>query len=200
VTGDYETRTFNVEPNSYGPSSHDIRKLLQPLGDEAWEITYVGSGRDRSDAMFSPFVMGGGRWVEARRPPYGSPGPSSWEYTGFNTYGMPEPNWSAHLASRGWEKVPGKWFSYIGEDWYVFKRTDVWRGTDDGDIHAQLRGLGFDVDRDSYLTLPGKTDGEWVKPLRQIVGEILDTKWQLSAEAGHDVGTARAVEHWYSMQ
>jgi hypothetical protein len=203
VTDDYETRTFTVDLSPHLPSSWRIREVLQPLGDEAWEITYVGSGFDRSDrsgvGMFSPYETGGGRWVEARRPPYGSLGPSSWEYTGYNIHGAGS-NWSAHLASRGWERVPGKWYSYMGEQWYVFKRTDVWRGTDDGDIHAQLARLGFAVNRGGPLTLPGSTDGQWVKPLWQVIEEILDTKWQLSAEAGQDVGTARAVEHWRSMQ
>jgi hypothetical protein len=199
MTDDYETRTFTLNLGSDGPSSHDIREVLQPLGDEAWEITYIGMGRDRSNATYGPYNVGGGRWVEARRPPYGSPGPSSWEYTGYNIYGMPEPNWSAHLASRGWEKVPGKWYSYTWEEWHVFKRTDAWRGTDDGDIHAQLRRLGFVVGA-RILILPGSTDDKWQKPLGQFIEEILKAKWQLSAEAGHDVGTARAVEHWRSMQ
>lgn len=199
MTGDYETRTFDLGSKG-GSSSYNIRSLLQPLGDEAWEITYVGSGRDRSGETFGPFVTSGGRWVEARRPRYGAPGPSSWEYTGFNTYGMPEPNWSAHLASRGWEKVPGKWYSYFMEDWYVFKRTDVWRGTDDGDIHQQLSRLGFALNAGTLYAPRELTDRKWQKSLLQVVNEILDTKWQLSAEAGHDVGTARAVEHWHSLQ
>jgi hypothetical protein len=200
MTDDYETRTFTLEPIGGSPSSYDIRRFLQPLGDEAWEITYVGSGRDRSDETFGPFVTSGGRWVEARRPRYGSPGPSSWEYTGFNTYDMPEPNWSAHLASCGWEKVSGIWYSYHMVDWHVFKRTDVWRGTDDGDIHRQLLRLGFAVNAGSLYAPRELADRKWQKPLRQVVKEILDAKWQLSAEAGHDVGTARAVEHWRSMQ
>jgi hypothetical protein len=186
---DYEYRRFDLPPNA-APSKEAIQSLLQPIGDDAWEITYIGAARrDRGHGggiVFVPYDLSGNpilRWVDARRPPYGTPGPSSWEYTGFNMNGMPNPAWSEHLASRGWQNVVGTWYSYYRDDWHVYKRTDVWRGTDDGDIPELLKNLGFDL---------------YSGALRPIVAEILDTKRRLSAQAGYDVGTQHAVESWRS--
>jgi hypothetical protein len=186
----YEYRDFGLPPNASGPSKDTIRSLLQPLGDDAWEIMSVQAKRefDRGGMTFGPWSMHDNplhRWVTARRPSYGTPGPSSWEYTGLNVSGMPRPNWYDHIASRGWQQVEGTWYSYFQDDWYVFKRTDEWRGTDDGDIGGALTNLGFN------LRAAGAT---------KMVTEILDTKWQLSMEAGHDVGTQHAVDVWRSRQ
>jgi hypothetical protein len=190
----YQYYRFDLPGNAYGPSKETVYSLLQPIGDEAWEITYVGAERDRSQGgmLFGPH-SGLQRWVDARRPPYGSPGPSTWEYTGFNINAMPEPGWSEHLASRGWQRIRGIWYSYMHDEWYVFKRTDTWRGTDDGDIRGLLESRGMNT----YAAL---SPGHQKKSLDRIVSEILDTKWQLSVEAGYDVGTQRAVESWWSHQ
>jgi hypothetical protein len=113
---------------------------------------------------------------------------------------MPEPDWSNHLASRGWSRIEGPWYDYFIDLWYVFKRPDVWRGTDDGDILNQLE-TGFGVERVRYdwdIGLPWRPD-TW-KNRGQIVREILQVKWELSSQAGHDVGTHRAVEHWVSQR
>jgi hypothetical protein len=201
----YEHRRFDLPPNAAGPSKEAIHHLLQPIGDDAWEITYVGAARDFSGGpTFVPAALDNNplrRWIDARRPSYGTPGPSSWEYTGFNIHAMPEPSWSEHLASRGWQKVPGEWYSYHTDNWYVFKRTDVWRGTDDGDIAELLNNLGFNLGAVVRLRLPWRPDDlGWRKSLDQMVQEILDTKWQLSMEAEYDVGIQRAVESWRSNQ
>jgi hypothetical protein len=199
MADNYEYQRFELSRPTWGSDYKDsISRALQPFGEDAWEITYVGMTRDLE---YQRNVL----WVDARRPFYGSPGPSSWEYTGFNVFRMPKPAWYDHLASRGWQQVPDAWYSYYPEEWYVFKRTDVWRGTDDGDIRALLRGLGFNqLDRThptSAMRLPWRSDDpNSGKSLYQMVTEILDAKWQLSVEAGYDVGTQRAVESWRSNQ
>lgn len=187
----YDYRRFDLPRGGYGASKQAVQRLLQPIGDDAWEITYISAGPGR---FFSP-AGDPGRWVDARRPPYGTPAPSSWEYTGFNTHAMPDPAWSEHLASRGWQRVPEVWYSYMADVWYVFKRTSDWRGTDDGEICTLLESRGLNTRDVMRLGRRG-----WKKPLNQVVSEILETKWQLSVEAGHDVGTQRAVENWWANQ
>ena len=205
MNDNYEYRDFGLPPNASGPSKDAVRSLLQPLGDDAWEIMKVEAKRefDRGGVTFQPMAMHDNplhRWVKARRPHYGSPGPSSWEYSGFNINGMPSPGWYEHMASRGWEIVHNAWYSYSQDDWYVFKRTDEWRGTDDGDIRQELDNLGFNL-RAQGITLPWRPDDEgWHKSIPQMVTEILDVKWNLSVEAGYDVGTQRAVDSWRSSQ
>lgn len=188
MNDNYECRDFGLPPNASGPSKDAIRSLLQPLGDDAWEIMRVEAKRefDRGGMKFLPMSLNDNplhRWVKARRPHFGNPGPSSWEYTGFNISRMPKPGWYDHIASRGWQMIEDAWYSYFQDDWYVFKRTGDWRGTDDGDILGALVNLGFN---------------ERAHDIPVMVREILDTKWQLSAEAGYDVGTQHAVESWWS--
>src|SRR5689334_10797301 len=117
----YEYRRFDLPKNGYGADKETVHRLLQSIGDDAWEITYVGAESDRSygghgGLVFDP-TGNFHRWVDARRPPHGSPGPSSWEYMGFNLHAMPQPAWSEHLASRGWQKIRGAWYSYMIDNW-----------------------------------------------------------------------------------
>jgi len=177
---DYEYRYFYPQLPRGLSRKEAIRRALQPIGDDAWEITQVSHAGDPGDY---------GRRAFARRPHYGTPGPSSWEYAEFDTYRMPHPNWDEHIASRGWQKIPGVWYQYIDVVTYLYKRTDVWRGTDDGDIMELLSDHG---DRLWYHAEDPR------ETVRRIVKEILDAKWQLSVEAGYDVGTQRAVESWLS--
>jgi hypothetical protein len=204
MNDNYEYRDFGLPPNAPGPDKHTISRLLQPLGDDAWEIISVEAKRefDRGGLTFGPWNESDNplhRWVKARRPHYGTPGPRSWEYTGFNINGMPSPSWYDHMTSRGWQMMQKEWYSYAEDNWYVFKRTDVWRGTDDGDVLELLKERGFNR-YGTMLKLPGQPFDGSRRPINDIVREILETKWQLSAEAGYDVGTVRAVESWRSSQ
>jgi hypothetical protein len=200
MNDNYEYRDFGLPPNAPGPDKHAISRLLQPLGDDAWELISVEAKREFDRGLtFGPWTLSDNplhRWVKARRPHYGTPGPRSWEYTAFNIYGMPSPSWYDHMTSRGWQMVQREWYSYAEDNWYVFKRTDVWRGTDDGDVLELLKGRGFNL----RASMVWPDDGRWRKPINDVVREILETKWQLSVEAGYDVGTVCAVESWRSRQ
>ena len=174
-----------------------IQYLLQPLGNEAWEITYV-IRENVTSVAFGEERRGGSRqeadWVEARRPPYGTPAPSSWEYTGFDEFEMPHPNWDEHIASRGWIMIPGVWYQYCWTKWSVYKRMDVWRGSDDGDILSQLYAFGAKYEG-PCLRFPEK-GADYLISTGEAVGAVLDLKWRLSEQAGHDIGTYFAVKQW----
>jgi hypothetical protein len=188
MTEQYEYHRFelNGQP-TFGRGA--IKQQLQPLGDDGWEIMQVGQIRHMGSLFPS------GHWVEARRPPYGTPAPRSWEYTGFNVWGMPAPDWDNHIASRGWTKVFDPWLDYYFQSWYVFKRPDTWRGTDDGDILHQLQEAGAHMGGSPTIYLPWRPDG-WQRTVEDTIREILKVKWDLSVQAGHDVETHAAVQHW----
>jgi hypothetical protein len=187
----YEYQRFDLDlgsvPRSGIPQSELFMKrqakyLLQPLGDDGWELTYV-----RRDG-YPPAA-----WVEARRPRVATSPLGSWEYTVFNLALMPHPLWDEHIDSRGWTKVRDVWFEYYYHEWWVYKRTDIWRGSDDGDIASQLSLLGVDF-LGSDLRFPDKRDH--LIGFKEAVKAILDLKWRLSERAGHDIGTYSAVTHW----
>jgi hypothetical protein len=200
----YQYKKFDLPPNASGRSRDAIRDLFRPIGDDAWEVTSVSSALEFNNTglKFFPGTLYGNplhRWVEARRPHYGTPGPSSWEYTAMNISGMPKPVWYDHLDSCGWQEVPGEWYSYGEDRWRIFKRTDAWRNTDDGDIRNMLEYSGFNLY--GTIRLPWRPDDPgWQKRLEKVVEEILDVKWRLSSEAGHNIGTWPAVEAWKSYQ
>ncbi|MCU1251121.1 MAG: hypothetical protein JWQ49_4150 [Edaphobacter sp.] len=187
----FEYRQFNLDlasvPRSPGYSplatKAQISFLLQPMGDEAWEVTYVKRGRSLAE------------WVEAKRPPYGVPAPSSWEYIGFNMFGMPHPDWDHHTESRGWVKVPDIWFAYYFHEWWLYKRPDCWRGSDDGDIMAQLYAMGAHFGGGANLSFSdGRSNSEI--GIEAAVRDILGLKCHLSEQVGCDVGTYTAVKRW----
>ena len=185
----YEYRRFELDLNSV-PHSHDynpifpkvqVQHVFQPLGNDAWEVMYI-----KKDYYSSRRP-----WVEARRPPYGTPAPSSWEYTAFNVAGMPHPQWDEHIASRGWVRLPEVWFQYYFHEWWVYKRPDVWRGTDDGDIMSQFHARRIYFGGDDKLRSSNK-----VITIENAVRSILEFKWQASEARAYDIGTYAAVKHW----
>jgi hypothetical protein len=199
MSDEYEFRRFELEQTSSGQHADVVRQYFQPLGDDGWEVINITEPRYRDG---SPVLSGGAggnivRWVDIRHAVAGAQGPTSWEYTAFDTYGMPD-QWRDHIASRGWSSVGWAWYNYWVNTVYVYKRSDVWRGTDDGDILGALRHHGFEVNR-WEMQLPWRPD-VWKRTRNDIVSQILDVKWRMSEAAHADVGTWAAVERWCAEQ
>jgi len=211
----YEYRRFDLNRGSFpggdeAPynSSHVrqrqiVAHYLQPLGDEGWEIIYIANNNAKTLAS----------WVEAQRPLSEASAHSSWEYAVFNLCGMPQPEWDNHIASCGWEKILDHWFrydyNYNHHEWCVYKRPDMWRSTDDGDILCQLEALQANLGQirnriaDHVLGPAGRTRGgagDAPTITKELVRQILRTKWELSVETGHNVGTSTATQHWLAHQ
>lgn len=144
---------------------------LQKLGDQGWEITEVETGGD----FFSPY-----RSFFFRKPAHGTPGPDSWEYHKFHDDSFPNPEWRNHLSSCGWIIIEPRIDAYGVRPFHIAKRPGWWRGTDDGDIEARLKDLGWkgwDLSEEN-------------------VREILEAKWIQSQEQGRNIGTYEAARHW----
>ncbi len=140
---------------------------LQELGDCGWEVINVASPPAE---------------VQLRRPPYDTPGPDSWEYTVFDIYDMPIPEWWDHISSCGWTIINPAYFQHLRVELHFAKRPGSWRGTDDGNIWLHLRDLGW---------APSSKE-----PLTKVVREILKVKWEQSERQGHNIGTYSAVRYW----
>lgn len=141
---------------------------LQEWGNDGWELFDI----------LSSAGFGDGPEVLVRRPAYSPYYPDSWEYHSFNISDMP-PEWKDHLCSCGWTIIEPPYFVYYGYSQNFAKRPGWWHGTDDGDIHARLRDLGY------YDRLDQK-----------IVREILKLKWELSEKQKNNVGTYHSVRYW----
>jgi len=138
---------------------------LQELGDSGWEIINV--------ALAPAEVL-------LRRPAYGAP--DSWEYTVFDIYDMPSPEWWDHISGCGWTIIDPAYFRDLGVELHFAKRAGSWRGTDDGDIRLRLRDLGWAPSSKERFT--------------KVVREILKVKWEQSGRQGHNIGTYNAVRYW----
>ncbi len=192
----YEYQRFNLDPNTGLGAWSRVRKkgvqhYLQPLGDEGWEVVWIGG---HTWAVGQGIPGSCATWVEARKRCDGAQIPNSWEYTGINVWGMPNPDWDHHIASRGWKRVQEAWFDYYFQEWFVYKRPDKWRGTDDGDILGQLEIAGAQLSNTS-VSLSWQPGG-WQSAIHDTVKQILQIKWELSEQAGNDVGTHAALQHW----
>jgi hypothetical protein len=103
----YERQTFELPPSEH------IADALKRIGDVGWEVIYYHADHSRG----SRFT----RWVEARRPPHGTPTPK-WEYQEFNTT---YDGRSEEAAIGGWQRLfPTHDYHHTQSRW-LFKRTVV---------------------------------------------------------------------------
>ncbi len=177
----YEYKRFELDrtkdPYPQDIGARGLRKVvtyhLQPLGNDGWEIMLVGDH---------------GQWVEARKALSGVSAPASWEYAAFieGLFSQAGDDMYEHLKSRGWIPIKGPWLKYHQLGGRAWKRSDVWKGSDDGDIILHLEELWPDSN------FPFIYSGE----LQPILSQVLKVKWELSERAGHDVGTLAAVKYW----
>lgn len=145
---------------------------LQGLGDAGWELTVIEPGESNSK-----------RFLLLRLPAGNPPAPDSWEYHKFEPYGLPDAAWRNHLASCGWTLLEPLLIAYAVAPFYIAKRPGWYRGTDDGDILARLKDLGYEL---PYVP----------EERGQAVGEILEAKWVQSEKLGRNLGTYEAVRYW----